>query len=315
MPELVPAKTLEESKAWLKDNISVWLDKGGVCWGRARYIDEDIEIGRSHTACHSWVGYAYGYACCGMNYDAYWGEYSQVESKYTKDAKDFLVLTCHSRRNNGVSTKEACDFLVRWVAHESPFSQYILNRDDDDSLIDGGLVLFCGPHGLRLAEALWICKVLRLVTEGAHGPDTFMTLVQGGVDPMLALFVASHVRLIRGAKFGYTGVDGHSTVVDSRLKTSLRGLLDRNVDTRASNTHTLFKPISKKTEVPNAHETVAKFCQPVVKSDGWGGEIRAKEVSKDDLIAQVLQWQEELLGTTRKPILPGRDTIYLEADM
>lgn len=323
----VSEAALDACKKWLIDQSKKWT--GGVCKGATANLDAK-PICEGHTACHSWVSAAYRTYCFNQSSDYY-----NWDCKYKAGAKNFLTLTCHSKvRSKTVCSPEACDFLILWMARESPFSQFILNRDDIQSLTEGGAILLCGPDGLTLSQAMWVCKVLRFITEGAKAADTFMTLVKGGVDPLLAVLVASHVRSIKGAVFGYTGVEGHSTVFNgyyAAKKEPILGLLTKTLNPNAANTTQVFKNpdgVKIPPELLNATTKIKGFCKPFKKSDGWGGTIQGDGADATDLVTQVLQWQAELGGllpdydATFPPVLqpdppsmPDSNTVYLELDL
>lgn len=317
----VSPKVLKDCKKKLLDQTKGWTD--GVCRGVTMYADDGMQVCGTHTYCHSWVTHAYSIACFSGK-PMYVGWQSL---KYNKDSRNFLVGTsCSKTRSKTVCSPEACDFLILWMARESPFSQFVLNRDDEDSLLNAGLILLCGPDGLNVAEAMWVCKVLRFSIEGAKASETFMTLVQGGVDPMLAVYVASHIRSLKGAVFGYTGVEGHSTVANDA---DLLGMLERNRVENADSTSTLFKAVTK---VPKGSEAISDpvgkikgFCKPFIKEDGWGGKIKGEGIEGKELVKRVLEWQAEfkefipldgkLPIIVPPPPLPDSNTVYLELDM
>ena len=171
-------EVVETSKKWLKVNSADW--EGGVCRGDTVYTDTGLCVFEAHSACHSWVTYAFGKACFGKG----GGYYQNWDRKYVEGARAFLTLSCHSKvRTAHNCSDEASDFLIDWIANESPFSEFVLNRDDPDSLHEGGVILLCGPGGLTLSQTMWVCKVLRFTVEGGSASETFMALVKGGVDP------------------------------------------------------------------------------------------------------------------------------------
>lgn len=329
----VSEKVLDDCKSWLIATSKAWT--AGVCKGKTVYIDgkeEGKDIAMGHTACHSWVTSSFGKVCLqSKNEEYYWNDWN---TPYSANARNFLTLNCHSKvRSKTVCSPEATDFLVLWMAKESPFSQFVLNRDDDRSLTEGGVILLCGPDGLTLSQAVWVCKVLRFITEGAKAADTFMTLVKGGVDPMLAVLVASHVRSIKGAVFGYTGVEGHSTVFSAyyyqKNAEPLLGLLTRTLNPKASNTTEVFQNPEgiKVPRLEKATDKIKSFCKPFKKSDGWGGYVQGVGADASDLVTRVLQWQAELgqllpdYDATFPPVLqpdppmPDSNTVYLELDL
>lgn len=306
----VSPELLESSKEYLKEQSESWTT--AACLGKTVTLDgEDGPL--PHTACHAWVGYTFAVHC--FNKGMY--NYMPWNQKYHKNAVDFLTLNVMSkRRSKTVCTPEAVTFLSRWLAHESPFSEYVINRDDEESL-EHGHILYCGPNGLNLTEAMWMCKVSRFCTEGGQAADTFMTLVKGGVDGMLAVYVASLVRSYKGASFGYTGVEHHSTVIFPD-NTSVLGYLKRDVNKTAGSTDALFgKSADKHTRASVA--TIRSFCKPFKKPDGWGGFVEGQGADRDTLVERVLEWQKELLGEKADKELalkkPTKDTVFLEMDM
>ena len=297
----VTKKVLDKCKKALIEHSSEWFH--GVCNGLVGDIlTGETKDGRN-TACHAWVSQAFR-----ARKENKYGGWSMP---YTKGAKPFLILDCHPQPGGRDTscTKEAADFLILWMARESPFSKYVLNRDDEESLLRGGVILFCGPGGLTHTEAVWVCKVLRFKTEGGSAADVFMELVRGGVDGMLAIYVASIVRSKTGATFGYTGPEGHSTVVNSG--TSLKGFVTRKRNKDADHTSDLFG-------FGESYFTKVKgFCKPIRKADGWGGTVVGEGAV--DLIERVLEWQEQEFGTLLKSASvsksPDNDTVFLEVDM
>jgi hypothetical protein len=325
--------TLKACKEYLVKRSVTWAQSGGVCAGTCVPLNWDGKnpnvILEAHTACHAWVTYGYNRMCHpgGSTWNQPWNR------KYTEKSKTFLVLSCHSRDAAVGCTKEASDFLVLWVARESPFSQYILNRDDEESLTKGGVILLCGPDGLPQAQAMWVCKVLRFITEGGKAADTFMTLCKGGVDPMLAVYIASHIRTVKGATFGYTGPETHSTVFERKygenVPIEIAGLVQRNLNPDAPSTQTVFKTIPG-TKLDNKLTTspemkVQSFCKPFEKDDGWGGKIKGEGVDADALVKRALEWEKDLkvclrLDPVPEPAfiplgMPDSNTVYLELDL
>lgn len=283
-------------KTWLAITSSGW--RTGVCQGKAIYLDGP-EIGKRvadpHSACHSWVAYAFNRACFNITFYS-----NQWNTPYGKKASNILVLNCYSsKRNQGICSKQASDFLVLWLATESVFSKFILNRDDPKSLTEGGVILLCGPDGLTLAQTMWICKILRLTVEGGKAAETFMELVKGGVDPMLSLFIASHVRIKKGVTFGYTGQNGHSTVFyDINHQHEVSVFLQKKVNLEANSTSEVFVPksqfLTSKTKVAKPAETIRSWFNNRPVSDGWGKTVMEDTLLADELIHHALDWQKLL---------------------
>lgn len=304
----VAQEFLNNCKKDLIKHSSEW--KQGLCAGRIANIENGSTEDGNNNACHAWVTRAYRSLL-----DYHRSIYCYWSSPYEKTAKPFLILNSHPQDGHHKITcsREAADFLILWMARESPFTKHVLNRDDTESLLKGGVILYCGPGGLSLPETMWICKILRFPTEGVNGADTFMELVKGGVDGMLALYVASLVLTKRGATFSYTGPKGHFSVVESY--TSLEGFISRKLNKKSEETSTVFGG-----EGPSYFKEVKGFCKPIQKSDGWGGTVDGDAVHKNDLVKQVLNWQNtkfnKLLPSAPASVsVPSSSTVYLEVDM
>ena len=258
----VSETVLTAAKKELADKTQAWV--GGVCQGACLNLDGSI-LTTAHTACHSWVTDAYRSACRG----------GKVASK----VKDFMVLTCH-KKSKSAASKEAMDGIILWMARESPFAKYVLNADDTDSLTNDGAIILCGPNGASLTEAMWMCKVLRYSTEGSRALDTWKTLYDGGVNPMLAVLVCTHVASVKDAVFSASEVCNHVRVFNylESPDPDIYNLMRGESNPRALDTSSLF--IHRKTKNKNAGKKVDSvaskvkdFCKPFKKSDGWGGTI------------------------------------------
>jgi hypothetical protein len=313
----VSDKVLAAAKKKLIEINEEW--DSGVCSGTCLDLDGE-EFVTPHTACHSWIGYAY--TKVRRSKDERWSTTSWTTT-YPKDAKPFLVLSCHSKKHSkSVCSEEAMDAIILWMARESPFSEFVLNRDDDDSLLNGGVILLCGPGALTQAQAMWICKVLRYSTEGAKALDTWLALYKGGVNPLLAVLVCSYVRTIKGATFGFTGVEGHSTVFDAYGggEPDVASLLEGTINPAATDTASVFRTDVKakggkigKQATPSV--VIKGFCKPYQKDDGWGGKIIGEGADGPEFVRRVLEWQHEVEGVTTPPTPPSKDTVFLDLDL
>lgn len=322
---VVSKELLDTFKRHLSVMTADWdEDGGGVCHGSVNWIDGDragTEITASHKACHAWMTRAYAHACyhphdprkAGQYYLQDWG------APFHPAAINFVTLSCH---RHGTATQEASDFLIRWLGRESPFSRYVLNRDDDESLLNG-MILLCGPDGLRLSEAMWMCKVSRFTTEGNRAANVFMDLVKGGVDGMLAIYVASMIRGEANGGYTFLGIEGHSTVVRPG-GTDLIGMMERKVNFKAPNTQSVFAASKiargvKLDAINNTDGRIRDFCKPIVKDDGWGGKVKSNAVAPDILVKHVLDWEKDLQVLVRReevPLaMPTNETVYLELDL
>ena len=305
---------LKAAKKKLHERTKNWTN--GVCDGAVLYLD-DNEVTDAHTACHSWVTDAFRKACkIGSTFDF-------TFQSYPEGAKDFMVLTCHKKAKSAASA-EAMDAIILWLARESPFAKYVLNADDTDSLTNDGAIILCGPNGASLAEAMWMCKVLRYSTEGSRALDTWKTLYDGGVNPMLAVLICTHISSVKGSTFGASEVCSHVRVFNYRESADpdIFNLLRGESNPGAKDTSSLFNHGKSKNagkKVPGVSSKVRGFCKPFKKSDGWGGFIEGNGADATELVERVLKWQRELEDTFEMaqaaPAMPDSNTVYLELDL
>lgn len=310
----VSEEVLAKARTWLLNKAETW--KNGVSCGSytdINWLDDPVI---TNTACHAWLSGAYSYNSCGR--DGY---------EDGKNAKTFLVANPlgHVRTKNNANP-ESVDRLVLWMARESPFSEYVLNRDDTEGLTKGGVLLLCGPGGLNHVECLWFCKVLRLAVECYGSADVFAALVDAGVDGMLAIAVAHYFQKSSSGYNNYEGV-GHQDVM---MGSDFYALLTRDIYKRSPTTRGLFSEPVKVTERRVIKSNVFNaFGSPVKKSDGWGGYVSSSGGVADlnELARDVLELQANLLKdipeefrfgpVTAVPIpkAPDRNTVFLEVDM
>lgn len=317
MNDLVSKKVLDIAKKRIKEEFKNW--GGGVCHGALLDLEGKDTKTRVYTACHAWVSHEFKLVTNTPRGDAYGYNWA---SDYKDGAKPFLVLSCHKK---GSAKQESSDRLIRWLANESPFSEFVLNRDDDESLVKGGLILFCGPGGLNQAQALWMCKVSRFTTEGNKAADVFAELVNGGVDGMMAIFVASYIRgEARGGKgYTFTGLEGHSTVLGGMYGdegASLLGMVNRKLNMKPISTSTVFEKMAGPAKiVGDPVKKMQKLVQPTQKDDGWGGKVDSNEVGVELLVQNVKEWEREVQvlvrGDELPPPMPDSNTVYLDLDM
>jgi hypothetical protein len=294
----VSESVLQGAKAHLVVLRNKW--KTGLCHGAVFYTD-GTEIGRcaAHGACHSWASSGY--------------------SDYTNKGEDFLVLNCHPNKRVVSCEQSSADALALWLAQESPYSQYILNRDDKESLLNGGMILYCsysGTDGLTDAQMLWICKVLRYAVEGSASIDAWKALYDGGVDPLLAILIATHHSYFDGAFFGYSAVTDHVAVFNRQYHggDNVENILNRTT-TRSGSTYGIFG--ASKTD--QVRDKLRTFSTPVMRDDGWGGKVKSAEASRDLFVQRALEWEDSLRKELKIPkniVTPvSPSTIYLDVDL
>lgn len=271
---------IETLEKFLEELTEQWGRLGGVCYGGS--VRTNGKQVRGDTACHAWVARAF----------------------YTNP--QIFLLNCIRKSDQ---KRASIVFLRDWVAKKSVFSKYILNKDRES--LKNGLILQCdekGKEGLTQNEALWVCKVMRMATEGGQSPDLFQELVENhNVDPYLALFVAQNYRMKvwETDNYSYTGPDGHSSVVNTGYGfcfDSLVGLYLREVKApyEQSNTGGLFFP-SFKFKVPAKFNTdirrlAMEMSRADAASDGWGGTVKTDSGSIKSFVKGCKDLEEKIRG-------------------
>jgi hypothetical protein len=332
MEQFVTKEVVDKAKALLASTTKGW--DSGRCMGAMMDL-EGNKFGQAHSACHAWVSAGFRNFCKDPNKGYGWA----TPTGYKKNAKNFLVLTCHKHAMSKASA-EATDAIILWMASDDcPFGKYVVNRDDPESLTNHGAIILCGPDGATEAEVMWMCKVLRYTTEGEQALDAWLTLTKGGIKPLLAVLICTYVSTYKGAVFSAKDVCGHVSVFGwANDSYDLQGIIDGEVNREATDTATVFKSSKKvpdRSEVvlkAKARDKATKFCKPFKKSDGWGGEITGNGATAEEMVAAALAWQKELgiddaeavfpvaevakKPARRRPIpKPDKNTVFLEVDL
>ena len=267
----IKSEALEKIKEELHKQALSWT--AGVTCGATAQLDGTYS--RQGTACHSWVS-------------------TSFSRGYASDT--FFVCTASTtKRSKGVCKPESLEAFKSWlVSDKSPFAKYVVNRDDEESLKDG-FIIICDKGGASFAETLWVCKALRYGVEGAGALDVWKTLYDGGVNPILALAAATYIRTVRGASFGYTGLDYHSCVFGYRADIPVEGIIRGKVDKKATETYRLFSGSKSEKSISTSifDDKMSSFCSTRKSSDGWGGFITEKGTQGEEFVKNILAFQKE----------------------
>lgn len=277
-----------------------------ICWGRAVLASNGDEVGAPTWACHSWVTSLYSSLCSG---GANWQNFG---TPFDKNAENFILLNALPPDVKRSCEKESLQALVKWLATETPFSKYILNRDDSDgSLSDHGMMMLVGPDGLTLAEVMWVCKVVRYATEGDRSLDVWKYLTDNGVNPLLALYVSSSTAQVRGATFGYKSVYTHSNVF-TNFAPSIKKLLKFKHNRFAKTTRCLFTDSrSTRTVEDDEKEFFRAFSKPTEVSDGWGGVVISTGSAPKVFLDNVKKWEKKVTPSSSFYLLKSRTFLLL----
>lgn len=308
MPDVSP-EVLEKCQQLLIKKSKTWT--ASVTMGVGCNLKGEVLYGEGYNQCHAWVSTAF--------------------RRFRQSKENFLVLSCHSKvRSKGICSAEAHEGIILWMASDDcPFSKYILNRGDKDSLLNGGVVIYCGEDGASENQALWICKVLRYGVEGSNALDVWHYLHKGGVNALLAIYIATYIRTVRGATFGFSGAEGHSAVFSGGYWGSYTAganakdcVIGKPYD-KPSNTTEVFW--SGKDHGKTEIDFIKTLTEPVKKSDGWGGTVAGNAADQDVILKRVLEWQRKIeaeiaaeggIGDRVKQLLkPGKKTVFLEMDL
>lgn len=100
---------------------------------------------------------------------------------YVENARHEGIVVNAMRPSLGETYRD----LLLWIARESPYAYAVLNRDNEEEILNKGMVIdlaLCGRGG-----ALWLCKATRACVELKYVGDRFNVLLAEGVPPMWAL--------------------------------------------------------------------------------------------------------------------------------
>ena len=290
MTNIVSEEILDKAKKWLLRQSKTW--NTGCTRGQAWSTGGKYLAGEHYDACHAWVQHAHS-DLYGTAYT--YGDYNTKISKNKNE--HFLVLTCHSKtRTKSNISPEAHDAFILWLAGPtSPFSKYILNRDDPESLCNGGAVILVGPQSdASLAEAMWICKVLRYPTENGCSLEVWYGLYQAGVDPILAIAVCGLYSKKENNYYIKDGGNGHCHVFsyyNDGIPVSCI-LSNKPPETNASSTFLVLGSKEECKDWAALNKELDLLHKTTTVSDGWGGKQTFKGSSLEDIIKAVLETQK-----------------------
>jgi len=159
------------------------------------------------------------------------------------------------------------EFLL-WVAQEAPFNHGVLNRTNEDELLNHAAVLDLGLIGK--GGALWHCKAMRHFTEDEYKLKTWTSLREKGLDGLQA-FIGADILNVEG--FPYTSCT-HVGLFGYCDPTDLRKFYDeiRN-EKRIDGSNAAKSKYYDQNKKPNWGSLTCKLEK---KPDGWGGFIEIR---------------------------------------
>jgi hypothetical protein len=134
--------------------------------------------------------------CAFTMYDPELGDDANVRNAQTGDVchagltpwgdrkgKDVIVINAHKASWQ----KKHREYLL-WCCKEAPFTHGVLNRDNDDELLNHACVM--DTRDIGRGGALWLCKAVRHFTEDAHVINTWEKLREHGLNGLQAFIGA-----------------------------------------------------------------------------------------------------------------------------
>lgn len=242
--EELPEATRTKVKETIYKYPQAW--KVGICAFQMFNRDTGANVGRnsmSGDACHASISYG--------------------------GRTDFVVVNAHKAEWQHKNK----EFLL-WVTQESPLAYGVLNRDNEDEILNHASVMDSTLVGS--AGVLWLCKALRHFQEEHHKLPFWTKLREGGLDGLQA-FVGADIlqhngkpqyNLAHTSLFHYTSPQGLREMYDKIKKG------EKMTGSQAQ--------LSKSAAGYKAYEGVCKSwgglgIREVKKSDGWGGFIVKEE--------------------------------------
>lgn len=208
---------------------------------------------------------------------------------------------------------EANRAFVSWMCRESPWSVFVLNKDDLDELCNCGAIFDCDASGPKIAYVF--AKTMRYTNEDTWRVPIWYELVsQFGVNPMMALIACSCLT----PSWGQQAMSTHnSTLTNPNTIEELRAVLTAKFPTVSrpfkridgeGNPHDsfdLFYPCPKASgsmfyAKPGTLIQAPKKKQEKV-SDGWGGyAYKLVAESHEDFANHLKQLTKEALKPCQK---------------
>lgn len=158
----VTKESLEAGLKYTEEAPKLW--RNGPCAGVIFNKDgKEVKSAKSGDICHYWVrpGHARG------------------------NAELIASATSEKRRSHGDADVE----FMKYILNDNPIGQFIVNKDDLSSITNGAILIDAKDAGYE--RTLWLCKVFRYCVEEPYRVKTWNSLVNLGVEPLMALIVAS----------------------------------------------------------------------------------------------------------------------------
>jgi hypothetical protein len=231
--EKLPQKVLDAIKSYPAQ----WT--GGIC--AYAYVSRDGQhtLYDDNHACHAGLSILSG-------------------NHWVKDDKylnSYVILAC-SDKYQGKHPE-----FVKWVCRESPYAYGVLNADNEDEILNHGVVVDSELVGQR--GCLWLGKALRYCREDTWRPGLWETFVANGLDG-LAAFIGCSMLTEAGRPSGGT----HNSLFVYRTPKEI---------------HDWYKKFSKPAEKADDSDAAQGRMHGAApswgelgfkiekKSDGWGG--------------------------------------------
>lgn len=119
------------------------------------------------------------------------GTVCHAQLSYGPGKENIFVVNAHKPK----WAKENKDFLL-WVAQEAPFSHGLLNRNEEEEILNHASVIDTGIIGV--GGALWLCKAFRHFEEDTHKPGIWSKLRNEGLNGLQA-FIGCDILTAQGS--------------------------------------------------------------------------------------------------------------------
>lgn len=161
--------------------------------------------------------------------------------------------------------------FIKWVANEAPFSNAVLNKDNDKEIVNQGAVIDTSLVGK--GGVLWLCKAFRYAFEEPDCVRHWYSLRDGGLEDGLQAFIGASIVNKEGLP---RPVRTHCSLFSYDTPENIKSFYDKVLTWKNEDSREVSM-INLKYAADNWGSLAFK---EVSVSDGWGG-FTVKKVPSD----------------------------------
>lgn len=161
--------------------------------------------------------------------------------------------------------------FTKWVCREGPFSHGIINKDNEEQILNQGIII--DGDAVGRGGVLWLCKALRTTVEEPWRVKTWQTLVDGGLDGLQAFIGCSILSSTGEVQTAPT----HCGLFRYDHPNNIYAFYQELVKERKRDDDNASRPTKYSYWNMKNKDWGTLAFKTVKKSDGWGGFTEVKE--------------------------------------